>query len=67
MILGISLSAPEEIRMTAKVPVADAMAYAYKSPTAGKILILGGICGILTSWNGLYHRCNRGSIRHGKG
>jgi amino acid transporter len=32
MILGISLSAPEEIRMTAKVPVADAMAYAYKSP-----------------------------------
>jgi len=54
MILGISLSAPEEVRIAAKVPVADSMAYAYKSPIAGKILILGGICGILTSWNGFF-------------
>lgn len=52
MIIGISLSAPPEVRLTAAVPVADSMAYAYKSPLFGKILICGGICGILTSWNG---------------
>lgn len=52
MIIGISLSAPPEIRDAAAVPVADAMAFAFKSPVFGKILIGGAICGILTSWNG---------------
>ncbi len=52
MILGISLSAPAEIRDTASVPVADSMAYAFGSPIWGKVLIAGAICGILTSWNG---------------
>ena len=52
MILGISLSAPPEVRDSATVPVADAMAYAFKSPVFGKLLIGGALCGILTSWNG---------------
>ncbi len=52
MILGISLSAPPEVRDSASVPVADAMAFAFKSPAFGKLLIGGALCGILTSWNG---------------
>lgn len=52
MIVGIGLSAPSAVRDNAAVPVADAMAYAYGSPVFGKILILGAMCGILSSWNG---------------
>ncbi|MBR0598091.1 APC family permease [Sinanaerobacter chloroacetimidivorans] len=52
IILGISFAAPPEIRTSGIVPVADAMAYSYGSGIFGKILILGGICGIMTSWNG---------------
>ncbi|MFZ5969878.1 MAG: APC family permease [Bacillota bacterium] len=52
MIVGISISAPESVRDTALVPVADAMAYAFGSPFWGKFVIAGALCGILTSWNG---------------
>ncbi len=52
VIIGISLSAPAEVRNAAIVPAADAMAYCFGSPLFGQILIVGGICGILTSWNG---------------
>jgi amino acid transporter len=30
---------------------ADAMAKAFSSETMAKVLIIGGICGIVTSWN----------------
>ncbi len=52
VILGISLSAPPEVRNAGIVPAADAMAYCFGSPYFGKFLIIGGVCGILTSWNG---------------
>lgn len=52
MILGTALSAPSEFRDHALVPLADSAAYAYESGIFGKILIVGGICGIITSWNG---------------
>lgn len=52
MILGIAVSLPFEMRAAAAVPVADAAAFAFKAPIIGKIMILGGICGIMTSWNG---------------
>jgi len=52
MIVGISISAPTEIRQSGAVPVADAMAFSFNSPIFGKILIGGALCGILTSWNG---------------
>lgn len=52
MIIGISLLAPAEIRDTTSIPVADSFAYALNSPLAGKIILITGICGILTSWNG---------------
>ena len=52
IILGIGLSAPPEVRNAGLVPAADAMAYCYGSDLFGRIMILGGICGLLTSWNG---------------
>ncbi|MDD2484165.1 MAG: APC family permease [Eubacteriales bacterium] len=52
ILIGISISAPPEVRNAGIVPAADAMAYCYGSPVFGKIMILGGICGIMTSWNG---------------
>lgn len=52
MILGISLNAPPEVRNAATIPIADSLAYAFNSPLFGKIMIAGGLCGILTSWNG---------------
>jgi len=52
IILGIGISAPPEVRTAGIVPAADAMAYCYGTTVFGKIMILGGICGILTSWNG---------------
>jgi len=52
MIIGISLCAPQEVRDTASIPVADSFAYALNSPIAGKFMIITALCGILTSWNG---------------
>lgn len=52
IIIGISISAPPEVRNAGIVPAADAMAYCYGSGIFGTIMILGGICGIMTSWNG---------------
>lgn len=51
-ILGTSVSSPPAFREQAMVPVADSAAYAYESSSISKILIVGGICGIITSWNG---------------
>ena len=52
IILGASFAAPLEVRSSGVVPVADAMAYCMKSPFFGQVIILGGILGIFTSWNG---------------
>ncbi len=52
IIIGISISAPPEVRNAGVVPAADAMAYCYGSGIFGNLMIFGGICGIMTSWNG---------------
>lgn len=52
MIVGIGFSQSPGIREIAAVPVADAATFAFKAPIVGKIMILGGMCGIMTSWNG---------------
>jgi amino acid transporter len=51
IIIGLVLSAPSNFRQTSTIPVADAMAYLFNTSIAGRIMILGGIAGILTSWN----------------
>ncbi|MEW6661338.1 MAG: APC family permease [Bacillota bacterium] len=54
IIFGVSRALPFEARNFASLATADAMAAVFKSPVAAKLLILGGICGIMTSWNAFY-------------
>lgn len=55
MIFATCISAPESIRVSGVIPVADAMAFAFGNPIWGKICIIGAMCGILTSWNGFLY------------
>ncbi len=59
LIIGIGLAAPEEIRATAGIPTADITAYAFRSQVFSNIVILGGILGILTTWNGFFMGATR--------
>lgn len=61
MILAASLSAPAEVRgsFSGSVPVAEIAAYALGSPVWGKIMIIGALCGIVTSWNGFFIGASR--------
>ena len=52
MVIGSALSAPLEFRHQVLVPIADSAAFAFQSPVMAKVMIVGGICGIITSWNG---------------
>jgi len=52
MIIGTGLSAPSAYRQQVLIPTADSAAYAFQSPVMAKVMIVGGICGIVTSWNG---------------
>lgn len=50
--VGLSLSADQH--GASELPTADAMAVVFRSPLAGRILVLGGILGIVTSWNAFF-------------
>lgn len=52
MCIGIALAAPSAIRAGGAVPVADAAAHVFGLSVMGKVVIVGALCGILTSWNG---------------
>lgn len=52
MCFAVAISAPMEITNNGKVPVADAFAYLFNAAMWGKIVIVGGLAGIVTSWNG---------------
>ena len=55
IILGVSLAMNEAQIAGSSLVTADAMAIVYNnSSIASKILILGGIAGIITSWNSFY-------------
>lgn len=59
LILGIGLAAPEEVRSSGIIPVADIAAYAFRSRLFSDIMIAGGILGILTTWNGFFLGASR--------
>lgn len=52
MILATCFSAPGEVRLSGRIPVADTMAYVFGGGIWGKVCIVGALCGIITSWNG---------------
>ena len=52
---GVSLAMSSAQMETSEIVTADAMANVFfNSPIAAKVLIIGGIAGILTSWNSFY-------------
>ncbi|MFD1796221.1 amino acid permease [Paracoccus aurantiacus] len=51
IVLAVSLALSAEESSAANLPTVDAMSAAFGSPWAGKLLILAGIGGIITSWN----------------
>ena len=51
IIWGVSMGLSGQERMSASLPTADAAAQLTGSHWGGKLLILGGVGGILTSWN----------------
>jgi amino acid transporter len=52
MIFGLGMSAPEDVRLAADIPVPDALAYSMGHWAFGKIMICAALLGIVTSWNG---------------
>jgi len=50
IILGVARALDAEAMSTTKLATADAMGAVFHSPWASKLLILGGIGGIITSW-----------------
>lgn len=59
IITGLALAAPAEVRMSGIIPAADVISYMFQNETFGVILVLGGILGILTSWNGFFMGATR--------
>jgi amino acid transporter len=51
IVLGVSLSLDSEALGRASLATADASAASWRSPWIGKLVVLAGIGGILTSWN----------------
>ncbi len=52
IMLTVGSSLPADALAESPLAVADGMSDLWQSPAMGKILVLGGIAGILTSWNG---------------
>lgn len=52
VMLTVGSSLPKEVLAASELPAADGMAELWGSQRFGNILVLGGIAGILTSWNG---------------
>jgi APA family basic amino acid/polyamine antiporter len=51
VMLTVGSSLPKDVLADSELPAADGMAELWGSPVFGNILVLGGIAGILTSWN----------------
>ena len=55
--VGVSL--PSDTLAGRALPTADAMSAVYGSPWGGRVLVLGGALGILTSWNAFFLGASR--------
>lgn len=54
IILGTSLMLTPDALADSDLAVPDAMQAVFQAPWAGKLMVLAGIAGILTSWNAFY-------------
>ncbi len=51
---GVGRSLPQAAQRASELATADAASEVFGFPAAGRILVLGGILGILTSWNAFF-------------
>jgi amino acid transporter len=51
VIAAVAMALPESERALSSLPTADAAAALFNGSWAGKLLVVGGVAGILTSWN----------------
>lgn len=54
LIIGTAFAAPIEIRSSGMIPMADVGVYLFNEELFSVVIIVGGILGILTSWNGFF-------------
>ena len=59
IMVGLALSAPIEVQVSGTVPAADTVSYAFGDSRFGTVVIIGGIFGVLTSWNGFFMGATR--------
>ncbi len=59
VILATSIAAPVEVLAEADMGVASAMEYAFASAWMGKIVLLAGLLGLLTTWNAVFFCASR--------
>ena len=52
VIFSCAILAPASVRDASPLPLADAFAFAVNGPGLQKVVIFGGILGIMTTWNG---------------
>ncbi|MBW8173603.1 amino acid permease [Ornithinimicrobium sp. Arc0846-15] len=52
IVLTVGAGLTPDVLADTELAAADGMAGLWNSPTMGKVLVIGGIAGILTSWNG---------------
>jgi APA family basic amino acid/polyamine antiporter len=57
--LGLGFAIPETLRNSSRLSVCVAMEAMLGHPLWGKLVALGGICGILTSWNAFFLAASR--------
>lgn len=50
----VSITLDDSALATAELPTADAMSAVYRSAWAGRVLVIAGLMGILTSWNAFF-------------
>lgn len=51
---SVGLALPADAHQASELPTADAAARAFRFPPAATIIVLGGLLGILTSWNAFF-------------
>lgn len=55
----VGLNLDETARRSSELVTADAMSAVYSSPWGGRVLIFGGVLGIVTSWNAFFIGASR--------
>lgn len=54
LMLGTAMAAPVEIRGSGEIPMAEIISYLFNGEVFSVIIIVGGLFGILTTWNGFF-------------